>query len=102
MATLWFSEGVCDAGKNNPIFSCYCFRDISYFPVVLANNETVKHTIDLKSKLFSAIKLLKKKTIQSPWNGPPLAKQKAGDYASVINLKSVEKKFTIYHSLIKK
>lgn len=47
--------------KNNPIFSCYRFRDISYFPVVLANNETVKHTIDLKSKLFSAIKLLKKK-----------------------------------------
>lgn len=46
--------------KNNPIFSCYRFRDVSYFPVVLANNETVKHTIDLKSKLFSAIKLLKK------------------------------------------
>lgn len=66
-----------------------------------ANNETVKHTIDVKSKLFSAIKLFKK-NIQSPWNGPPLAKQKAGDYASVINLKSVEKKFTIYHSLIKK
>lgn len=87
--------------KNNPIFSCYRFRDISYFSVVSANNKTVKHTIDLKSKLFSAIKPLKK-TLQSPWNGPPLAKQKAGDFASVINLKSVEKKFTIYHSLIKK
>lgn len=48
--------------KNNPIFSSYRFRDISYFSVVSANNETVKHTIDLKSKLFSAVKLFLKKT----------------------------------------
>lgn len=46
--------------KNNPIFSSYRFRDISYFSVVSANNKTVKHTIDLKSKVFYAIKPFKK------------------------------------------